>query len=175
MEIIIDLDSTIINTSKTLLNIYNYENRSNLEFNPNHKWDFDGLFPNEYNSRAFQLFTEKIFYDFVEVIPNAIEVINRLAKNNSITIATKHHPLRIPNTNNFINKFFKNVGIKYLNSFDKSELNGDVFIDDRIDCLDSVKNNFKYILCFGNYDWNKDWNGIRFYDWLEIEKFICSM
>lgn len=175
MKIIIDLDSTIINTSKTLLNIYNHENQSNLEFNPNHKWDFEGLFPNEYNSRAFELFTDKIFYDFVELIPNSIEVINRLAKNNSVIIATKHHPLRIPNTNDFINKFFKNVEIKYLSSFDKSELNGDIFIDDRIDCLNSVRNNFKYILCFGNYDWNKDWYGTRFDNWLEIERFICSM
>lgn len=172
MKIVIDLDSTIINTSKTLLNIYNQETNSNIKYNPNHKWDFDGLFPKSYNKRAFELFTEEKFYDFVEPIYEAVEVINSLAIENDILIVTKHHPLRIPNTQKWINSNFKNVKIEYVSSFDKSSFYGNVFIDDRIDCLNSVKENFKCLICFGSYDWNREWTGLRFDNWNKIKDFI---
>lgn len=175
MKIVIDLDSTIINTPKMLLNIYNYETNSKLEFNPNHKWDFEGLFPKEYNSRAYQLFTSDILYDFAEEFPNAINTINEIAKTHEVIIATKHHPSRIPNTQNWFDSRFKNVKIEYMDTFDKSIMSGDIFIDDRIDCLESVKDNFNFRICFGVYDWNKEWNGIRLMNWDDISKFINSL
>lgn len=165
MKIVIDFDSTIINTSKTLLNAYNKETGSNLDFNPYHKWDFEGLFPKSYHKRAFELFVDETFYDYVEEMPGAIDRISELSKNNEIIIATKHHPLRIPNTQKWIDSKFDNVKVEYLDSFDKSCLSGDIFIDDRIDCLESVKGNFEYIICFGDYNWNKEWDGWRYNSW----------
>lgn len=176
-DLVFDFDSTMIKTSKILLNIYNYETNNNLEYNATHGWDFDGLFPVEYCNRAFELFLDKSFYDerFFEAMEDMIEIVNQLAEKNNVTIATNQHPTRRPNTDAWVKKHMPNVKIKYFNSFDKSEMSGFIFVDDRIDALESVKNNFEHIICFGEYGWNKEWTGKRVLSWKEIDAFINSV
>lgn len=157
MRIVIDFDSTILNTSKTLLNWYNKETGSFSPYNPDHSWDFDGLLPDSYKPRAYELFTDPNLYELAEPVVGSIEAIDKMIRDgHRVIVATKHHPLRIPHTEKWIEEYLpKGVEAVYLCSFDKGVLCGDVFIDDRIDCLRSVKENFKMCLCFGDYDWNK--------------------
>ena len=59
-----------------------------------------------------------------------------------------------------------------LHSFDKSEIDmsGGILIDDELKNLSSSNADMK--ICFGNYEWNKDWNGIRAENWSKLRQII---
>jgi hypothetical protein len=57
--------------------------------------------------------------------------------------------------------------------FDKSALGKvDIFMDDRLDALENMKNYARFNLCYGDYKWNKEWEGIRITDWSTFKRFI---
>lgn len=172
MKIIIDLDNTIINSSRMVYELYAKDNKIEKPYSSNHDWDFNNLIPKGELSNILKYFLDMRLYDNVIEMPNAIKVIQNLSKNNQIIIVTKHHKDRIPITEKWIKSMFKNIKVHYLNSFDKSNFSGDIFIDDRIDCLESVKGNFKKLICFGQFEWNREWEGERIDDWSLIYKYI---
>jgi len=173
MKIVLDFDSTIVNTSKTIHNIYKEERGDNSSnFNPKHDWDFKGLLPSDYVPRALELFTEKKFTDNLVPMENAIEVLTRLSEKHEIWICTKHHPLRVQYTEKWVRKNLPFAKVVYVTSFDKSIVCGDIYLDDRMDALDSVIDNFWYVLCYGDYNWNKEWEYMRITSWLQFEKFV---
>ena len=140
--------------------ILKYKNKNNQidrPYSSNHDWNYSGLIKKDKLGDILKYFSDVRLYDDVVEMPNAIKVIQDLSKDNEVIIATKHHKDRIPITDKWINKVFKNIKIKYLDSFDKSSFSGDIFIDDRVDCLESVKENFKQLICFGDFEWNKEW------------------
>jgi 5'(3')-deoxyribonucleotidase len=158
--IIIDLDSTILDTSFTIVNLYNKLNPDNqLSYTHNHSWGFEPIIKTkEELSNLFKLFDHEDFYKDVIVFPNAIKIINELAENNSVVICSKHSPSRIPITTKWINKVMPKVEIRFVDNFeDKGKLFDKVnyIIDDRVDTLDSFSEETTCIL-FGFYDWNKD-------------------
>ena len=172
MKIIIDLDNTIINSSRMVYELYAKDNKIDKPYYSNHDWNFSGLIEKENLGDLLKYFSDIRLYDNTIEMPNAIKVIQDLSKDNEITIVTKHNINRIPITEKWINKTFENVKIEYLSSFNKSSFSGDIFIDDRIDCLESVKGNFKQLICFGNYEWNKEWKGERICNWNSIYKYF---
>ena len=172
MKIVIDLDNTIINSAQMVYELYTKDNKINKKYNINHDWNFSGLIKKSELGKVLKYFLDARLYDNFIEMPNSIKVINNIAKTNEVIIVTKHHKDRIPITEKWINKFFNNIKICYVDSFDKSKFNGDLFIDDRIDCLESVKDNFKQLICFGNYKWNREWGGDRIEDWKEIYRYI---
>ena len=90
--IICDLDSTLIDTSATIVNLYNKLNPNNqLTFTSEHDWHFKPMInTKEELSDLFKLFDHEDFYKDVIVFPNAIEIINELAENNRVCIVSKH-------------------------------------------------------------------------------------
>ncbi|XZN14399.1 5' nucleotidase, NT5C type (plasmid) [Clostridium perfringens] len=174
MKIVIDLDNTIINSSRMVYELYAKDNKIDKLYSPDHDWNFNGLIEKDELGNLLKYFSDVRLYDNVIEMPNAIKVIQELSKNNEIVVATKHHKDGIPITDKWIRYTFKNIEVCYLNSFDKSKFSGDIFIDDRIDCLRSVKENFQQLICFGNFEWNKEWKGERINDWNSIYKYIKS-
>lgn len=173
MRIVIDFDQTLVNSSKALHEIYLQETGRKEEYNPKHTWNFDGLFPKDYKKRVKELFHEKIFYENLFAFHGAIDVIKHLIKRHEVIICTTQQGEGVLLKNQWINDhlpFINNV--IYMDSFDKSSINGDVFIDDKPECLNSVNGNFKCIWCYGDYLWNKDWKGERVLNWREIEEKI---
>lgn len=176
MILVIDFDSTIVDTSRAIHNIYKQETGDiNSKYNPKHGWDFSGLVPKEYVPRCYELFTDKKLTNNLKPFDNAIEVLTRLSEKHEIWVCTNQHPLRIPYTEEWIKKNLPFVKMCYVRSFNKGVCAGDVFIDDRGDCLESVLGNFKYRICYGRYSWNKDWTGIRKTNWMDIEKFVSGL
>ena len=175
--IIIDLDSTLINTSLMIVNLHNKLNPSNqLVYTENHSWSFSPIVnTKEELSNLFKLFDHEDFYKDVIVFPNAIEIINELAENNRVIICSKHMETRKPITTKWINKVMPKVEIVFVYNFeDKGKLfkHCDYCIDDRIDTLDSFSEETTCIL-FGFYDWNKDGNYyIRKTNWNDIRNHI---
>lgn len=172
--ICIDLDNTIINTSKTIINLHNKLNPQN-QYNYTDKidWKFKPIIKtNEELSELFKLFDHKDFYKDVVVFPNAIEYINKLAETNKILICSKHCESRKKLTKAWINKVMPKVEVIFVDNFqDKGNIECDIVIDDRLDSLDSFSDDVLK-LCYGIYEWNRHSDYYEIYDWYEIEYLI---
>ena len=173
----IDLDSTILDTSATIISLHNklYPSKY-IEFNEQHDWCFKPMIDTKEDlSNLFKLFDHEDFYKDVIVFPNAIEIINELAENNRVVICSKHMETRKRLSREWINKVMPKVEIRFVENFeDKGKLfkHCDYCIDDRIDTLDSFSEETTCIL-FGFYDWNKDGNYyIRKTNWNDIRNHI---
>ena len=175
--IICDLDSTIVNSSLTIVNLYNKLNPNNqLTYTPNHSWGFEPIIKTkEELSNLFKLFDHEDFYKDVIVFPNAIEIINELAENNSVYIVSKHSPSRKPITTKWINKVMPKVEIVFVDNFeDKGKLfdKVDYCIDDKWESFENFSENTTCIL-FNEYQWNKDCiDYYRCMNWNEVKSHI---
>ena len=171
--ICIDLDNTIISTPESLVNLHNKINPNNKLTLPNNiNWDFSPMInTKEELSELFKLFDNEDFYgDTLVVYSGAIEVINRLAEDNKVYIVSKHMESRKPLTTAWVNKVMPKVEIIFVDDFeDKGKLFDDCYavVDDKIECLDSFNNNV-YKICFGNFQWNQYWNGMRRMSWKDV-------
>lgn len=125
----------------------------------------------------FKLFDHEDFYgDTLVVFNKAIEIIKELSNDNIVKIATKHDMLRRPITQRWIKETFPNVELIFLDSFDKSSVGKcDIFIDDKIEAIESMNGLADYRVVFGVYDWNKQYNGLRSSDWSELYKMIKNI
>ena len=172
MKIVIDLDSTIIDTGLTIINTWNKLNpyRQLIYIKP--VWDFSNILKDTdiELKELFTMFDKQEFYDNVIVFDNAINIINKLAESNEVIICSKHNESRKPLTTKWINENFKNVKIMYVDNFrDKLLIPCDIRVDDKIECL---QDNKSFNVCYGDYDWNKDYNGIRCLNWEQVEHCI---
>jgi 5'(3')-deoxyribonucleotidase len=170
----LDLDNTILDTPKILWKLYNLRYKTNIPYIEDCGWDFKGLFKQEDLPKVFKLFDDEEFYNYVETFDNAIEVIKELAKDHKIIIASKHKLSRRPITRKWVKETFNDkVELMYFDDFNKSALGKvDVFMDDRLDALENMKDYARFNLCYGNYKWNKEWEGIRIEDWSAFRRFI---
>ena len=128
-------------------------------------------------SELFKLFDHEDFYgDTFVALEDAVDIINELSKDNIIKIATKHDTLRRPITQKWVNKTFSNVELIFFDSFDKSGIGKcDIFIDDKLEAIESMNKVADYKILFGDYDWNKDVNMIRATNWKELYKMIKNI
>jgi 5'(3')-deoxyribonucleotidase len=175
---IIDLDSTIIDTCKSIINLHNKLNDKKIKYQENYSWNFYPMIKTkEELSELFKLFDHEEFYDDTLVVfDKAIEVINELSKDNIVKIATKHDMLRRPITQKWIEETFPNVELIFLDSFDKSSVGKcNIFIDDKLEAIESMDSLADYRICYGEYDWNKDYNDLRVNDWSELYKMVKNI
>lgn len=175
--IALDLDSTLINSSLILVQLWNKLNPNRkLTYREDIEWDFSNVLKGKVGlSELFQLFDHKDFYENVIVYDKAIEVVNELSKNYEVIICSKHNDSRKHLTTDWINRTFPNVELVFTDTFDKSEIYNKAWIilDDRIDALESCTNNDTYRMCFGNYTWNKkEWKGSRVLNWEHFERRV---
>jgi len=176
--LILDLDNTIIDSPKILWKLYNKYIDSSVPYNNNFKWDFEGIFTKEQLPQVFKLFDHEEFYsdEFIEVFPDAIDIINELSMQYRVVIATKHKESRKYLTQKWVQATFTNVELVFLDSFDKSRVGKCLcFMDDRIDALESMDSNAEYQICYNLYDWNSDWQGKRITNWLDFKEFVRNI
>ena len=177
MKILIDLDQTILQTSKTLIANWNKLNPNNkLEYKEPVEWDFTNILSGT-NITLKQLcstFDYKYFYEEAVLFNNCLEVINKwIEKGYEVIILTKHETTRRPITKEFIDKLFNNkVKIEFVDSFEiKNTYEADVIIDDKIESL--INSKCKTRIEFGDNVWSKDIAGIiRCYNWKQVEQCI---
>ena len=172
--IVIDLDSTIINTSKTIINLHNKINPDDkIEYIEDHNWNFEPMIKSkEQLSELFKLFDNEHFYNEVIFKENALEVVRDLCEKYEVIICTKHNESRKPITSKFIKQMFPKAELKFVDNFsDKGKIECDVAIDDKPESLNSFDDTVLKI-CFGDYVWNKSWDGVKMTNWLEIKEFF---
>ena len=165
--VVVDWDNTVINTSKTLINLHNKLSKNKIKYIEEHDWKFRPMInSDEELKELFTLFDNKHFYDSDVVVPikDAIETIKELSEHYKIIICSKHMRSRRRLTRKYIKETFKgyDVSVKFVNSFnEKSKIfkNKRVLavIDDKIECLEGFGEKTLRVL-FGDYQWNKEYD-----------------
>lgn len=175
LKICVDLDNTIIDTARILVNLHNELHPNNTYcYTDDLEWDFYPIVKTKDElDQLCSLFAHKDFYTNVITYPSSIEVINNWCKQgHDVYIVSKHDEGRIPFTIKWASKVMPKVKLNFVSEFcDKGKFPCDVIIDDRLDSLDSFDGQTTKI-CFGNYSWNKDTKHRRFTNWVDLHKFI---
>ena len=173
MRICIDFDHVLVETSKAILKTYNDEFNDNIKYNKGHQWNLTGLIPDKHRKWVLDSFdsNEQIFRN-MKPIKDSVEILKELSKEHRLVIVTQHSGIGMYYKEKVIKELFPFCDIAFISGADKSVTCGDIFIDDRPECLNSVKGNYKYIWCFGVYNWNKNWDGIRVNSWKEVKHKI---
>ena len=182
--IVVDWDSTVINTSKTLINLHNKLSKNKIEYIEEHDWKFKPMInTNEELKELFKLFDNEHFYDSDVIVPikDAIKTIKKLSEHFKIVICSKHMESRRKLTRSYIEQTFKgyDVSVKFVDSFnEKSKLfrNKEVLvvIDDKIECLEGYEEETIKIL-FGDYQWNKEYDKssmCKIDNWITIDNAV---
>ena len=180
MKILVDIDSTIFNTAKQIIKIHNKHNPNRLLTYVNDiDWKFEKVLKNkEYNpkgvtlSELFTMFDKEDFYEDVELFKSVL-ILNDYSWDNEIIFCSKHCESRKIITTRFINKYFPNCKLMFVDNFkDKCDVECDLIIDDRVECIKDSK--AKYRILFGEYEWNKNYeerdndNFFRCNDWRNV-------
>ena len=165
--VVVDWDSTVINTSKTLINLHNKLSKNKIKYIEEHDWKFRPMInSDEELKELFTLFDNKHFYDsdVVVLIKDAIKTIKELSEHYKIIICSKHMRSRRKLTKKYIKQIFKgyDVSVKFVNSFnEKSKLFKHkrvlAVVDDKIECLEGFGEKTLRVL-FGDYQWNKEYD-----------------
>lgn len=176
-KVSIDLDNTILNTPACIINLHNKLSENKLEYNDDMKlgWKFEPLIKTEQElTELFKLFDHPDFYKEAITYENAIEIVNKLSKDNKVMIISKHMDSRKPLTIEWVSRTFPNTDLVFVDSFEgKGQVlkDFDIIVDDRIDALESCSD-VKCKICFGNFLWNETWTGLRVTNWLNLERVI---
>lgn len=165
--VVVDWDNTVINTSKTLINLHNKLSKNKIKYIEEHDWKFRPMInSDEELKELFTLFDNKHFYDSDVVVPikDAIKTIKELSEHYKIIICSKHMRSRRKLTKKYIKQIFKgyDVSVKFVNSFnEKSNLFKHkrvlAVVDDKIECLGGFGEKTLRVL-FGDYQWNKEYD-----------------
>ena len=181
-KLFIDYDSTITNSIKAIVDLYNEDFKYYKKFEYVHwtdirTWDFlecNCAKPEYINT----YFNQQRFFDRVEFMDNAEEVLNRLKDKYEIIIVSMGYSPNLRAKEYWIKKhipYAKFIGTNFKKHNDKShiDMSDGIFIDDNAKYLNT---NAKYQICFGDiYEWNENWEGKRCFNWHEVEKCLGEL
>ena len=139
-------------------------------------WEFKELYlaNREYILSYFGL---SRFFDNVEYMDNAYEVISNFINNGyEIYIISMGTPQNLLGKEIWLKENLpevKFIGCNFETYKDKShiDMSDGILIDDEEKYLNS--SNARMKICFGDeYDWNKEWTGIRCYNWYDVKRYL---
>ena len=178
-KLFIDYDNSITNSTKAIVDLYNedfkyYKKYEYVHWTDIRTWDFlecNCAKPEYINT----YFNQQRFFDIVEFIDNAEEVLNKLKDKYEIIIVSMGYSPNLRAKEYWIKEhipYAKFIGTNFKKHEDKShiDMSDGIFIDDNTKYLNT---NAKYQICFGDiYNWNENWEGKRCFNWYEIEKYL---
>lgn len=184
-KIMVDMDDVICKGA--FLNIVNQFLKTNYKIEEINTYYISELIPKERRLEYADFFNEKNIYDYCEMLPNVVEVLEKLTKKYEVYIATDYifrHKEEY-SANLLKNKFeylYKNLPFltpsKYIFTANKQIIDCDIKIDDK---LSNLKGKSEVKLLFTAYhnkeitDEELSENGvIRVDGWKDIEKILLK-
>ena len=181
-KIFVEYDNTITNSTKAIVDRYDEDFKYYKKFEYIHwtdirTWDFlecNCAKPEYINA----YFNQQRFFDIVEFMDNAEEVLKRLKDKYEIIIVSMGYSPNLRAKEYWIKEhipYAKFIGTNFKKHNDKShiDMSDGIFIDDNAKYLNT---NAKYQVCFGDiYDWNENWEGKRCFNWYEVEKYLKEL
>lgn len=182
----IDIDNVLIDTTQTIVEMYDEDFGFNKEYVkiPYEKvtsYGFDELELLS-KSRAMNYFSTPRFFNHIHIIPGAMDAIEYLVDNgHEIVFISLGTDGNLIGKKKLIDELEECYGVPMrfigLDSFkykDKSAIDmfGGVLIDDELRNLSNSTASFT--ICFGDYSWNSSWDGYRMSNWEEIKDFLFT-
>jgi 5'(3')-deoxyribonucleotidase len=112
-------------------------------------------------------------------MPEATNILSGLEEEYDITIVSFGETPNLKLKEKWVKEklpYAKFIGCNFENYPDKShvDMSGGIFIDDDAHYLES--SNAKIKICFGEeYDWNKEWGGIRMKNWYDVREYLKEL
>ena len=181
-NVILDIDSTVLETIERWISLYNYRHGTGVDWTKVRKWNFSGVLNIEDKSEIENIFQDDYFYDlnYINFAKDAIESIAELSK-----LDCNLKFLTVGGANNNRNKIaticstFKNIDFISITQnspiMNKSIINGrprDFIFDDFANNLYTMTAGNKVLCeCHHPMDYNKHWKGER-KNWKEFVKYV---
>lgn len=179
MKIYCDFDGTIANTIKSITSLYNEDFQYYDGFNPVNwtdvnTWGFEEC--NCANCDEIDLyFNQKRFFDRLEYMDNAREILDILSKEHEIVVVSMGTSQNLKAKKIWIDEnlpYAKFIGVDFKDANDKAhiDMSDGILIDDSV--INLITSNARYKVCFGDkYPWNEGWDSVRCYNWYDVKKF----
>lgn len=162
IDLFLDFDDTICLTSKQFVKLANKKYKKEESWNNINRWDFKDLYPEITNNDIDNIFSSEDFFVDLELCENCLDVINSIKNIVNIHITTIGTDRNLKNKMKWIkenlNIDFNFNGILDTGINDKSsvDMNGAIFIDDRVDNLRSSNANIKILYKnYHDYSWQQ--------------------
>lgn len=182
IKLYIDLDNVVFNTTKCIVDLYDedfcyYSDYKKIPWENIRSWNFNELSAAK-TEQINSYFNQSRFFNNVEFIDDAYSIIAKLAISYDIYFVSHGYSPNLRLKEKFIKQkfpFAKFIGVNLKEYKDKScvDMSGGIFIDDAINNLEGSNADFK--ICFGNYSWNEEWDGIRCESWNKVNMVIDSL
>ena len=172
-------DGCIVNTIAAIASLYNedfqyYKDFQHVNWIDINTWDF--LECNCADTKCINAyFNQPRFFDRLEYMDNAKEVLNRLKEEYDITVVSMGYSPNLRGKEIWIKKhmpYAKFIGVNF-NEYDNKEhidMSDGYYFDDNVKKLhtNAIEN-----ICFGDiYSWNDNWKNKRCHNWYDIERFL---
>jgi len=180
----IDLDNVVYNTIDVIKYMYDEDYRLYDRWVDVPVTDIKSYTFSELNlltkEKLNEYFCSGRFFDLVSCIDGAelsIATLNGLSQF-PVEFISMGTPENIKGKIQWVQNFNKGFGLNiefngvYDSFADKShiDMSSGILIDDELKNLETSNAQMK--ICFGNYDWNKDWSGIRAENWEQVRKIL---
>lgn len=180
-EVWLDMDETIVNLSKAVVERYNRDFNDNFDYrmNTEYYWGDCSKAPKLYFENLLQ--QPLIFYE-AEPMIDSIKYINELISEgfevNIVTLPQFNSQYSMNEKISFLKKWVPKINISKQVYFcgDKSKLAapGRILIDDNINHLKAWRNNGGLAIAYDQY-WNRDWHGERVHNHKELYDLIHEL
>lgn len=191
-DLYIDFDSTIVNSDKSICQMYNerykdYEDFVPAQWEKHSNWAYKNICPliHVHESDPVQvvkdMFGDQTFFDHLEFYEDAKRVIGRLVEKYSVIICTSAFPMNASKKVLWIEEHLPEVDEiivlinKSGNGYGKERVammeDDSIFIDDHPKNLRSTNASEKYLFKFKETDYN-EYDGNVVSSWKEIESIL---
>ena len=174
------IEGCIVNTIKAIVDIYNedfqyYKKFKHINWWEINTWDFiecNCTTPEYINT----YFNQQRFFDRLECMDWAKKILDELSNDYDITIVSSGYSPNLVAKALWIRNnipYCKFIGVNLKEYKDKShiDMSDGIFIDDSSHNL--ITSNAKINICFGDeYEWNRNWTGIRCANWHDIKNYL---
>lgn len=183
-RIVLDFDSTLVNSVKAFIDVYNTLYEDNADWRNVRNWDFSCVCKKLPKGKVMELFEHPLFFEKLDFYPGALAVLSTLYMHGEFIFEVysagtpKNKEQKIELLKGVNNAFTKRDGYNFLNwlpcdsvMHGKScqDLSDAIFVDDRVDNLQSSNAAKKILFKYDNidYTWNAGWDGLVATQWDE--------
>jgi 5'(3')-deoxyribonucleotidase len=178
-KIAIDFDETLFPTLNKVIEVYNMRHDVGIELSQITTYHLHDSLPPEVADELLELFVDKNIYDCLQPYKGAVRAVKTLVEQgHEIYIATSTDVRNMEWKEELLQKHFPFIPKKNLiRIHNKSLLNVDVIVDDK---LDNLKSTFADRICF-DQPWNRDeetdwvYSIYRIHHWGEIINVINTI
>lgn len=163
MNLYIDFDNTIVNSSEVIVKMLNEKFGGNKDWKKLRRYDFKDLFPSCSYWEIERCFVSDKMFEEVELLPEVYETLNSFKdKFDKVSVVTIGTDINLEKKRVFVKDRFpfdiELIGIKNDGRSNKGsvDMRDGVFIDDHIDCLHSSNAKVKILIKTSeNAEWSK--------------------